>query len=345
MIRVLVNGMGTIGKRVAMAVKKQDDMELVGISDAAFTGPVRTLLSPYGELHGTKLYCSSPKFYDSMKSQGIVEGLLEDLLKSGGVDVVVDASPKGIDAMNKEMYKKYGVKAIFQGGAEASIADVSFNSFTNYDEARGKQFVRVVSCNTTSLARTIGSLNKKYGVEKAFVTLIRRATDPPKVKLGPINAIVPDLRVPSHHGPDLKTVLHDVDAFTMAVKVPETLTHVHVVEATLKKEISRDELLSTFKGTPRINLIKASHGFGSNAELMEMMRDLGRPRYDMPEVAVWEELTHVEGNKVYWMHAVHSESIVIPENIDAIRAMFGMMDSESSIEKTDKALGIMKIDI
>ncbi len=345
MIRVLVNGMGVIGKRVALAVKKQDDMELVGISDAAFTGPIRTLLSPYGELYGTKLYCSAPQFYESMKSQGIVEGLLEELLKSGGVDVVVDASPKGIDAKNKELYKKYGVRAIFQGGASADIADVSFNSYTNYDEARDKQFVRVVSCNTTSLARTIGSLNKKYGVEKAFVTLIRRATDPPKVKNGPINAIVPDLKIPSHHGPDLKTVLHDVNVFTMAVKVPETLTHVHVVEATMKKGISKEDLISTFKETPRINVIKAEHGFGSNAELIEMMRDLGRPRYDMPEVAVWEELTHVEGNKVYWMHAVHSESIVIPENIDAIRAMFNLMDAEKSIEKTDKSLGIMKLDI
>ncbi len=345
MIRVLVNGMGVIGKRVALAVHKQDDMELVGISDAMFTGPIRTLLSPYGELHGTKLYCSAPQFYDSMKKDGMVEGLLEDLLKSGGVDVVVDASPKGIDAKNKEMYKKYGVKAIFQGGASADIADVSFNSFTNFDEAKGKQFVRVVSCNTTGLARTIGALHKKYGVEKAFVTLVRRATDPPKVKIGPINAIVPDLKVPSHHGPDLKTVLHDVDVFTMAVKVPETLTHVHIVEATLKREITKEELIETFKSTPRVNVIKASHGFGSNAEIMEMMRDLGRPRYDMPEVAVWEELTHVEGKKVYWMHAVHSESIVVPESVDAIRSMFNLMPAAESIEKTNKAMGIMKLDI
>ena len=345
MIRVLVNGMGVIGKRVALAVKKQDDMELVGISDAAFTGPIRTLLSERGELYGTKLYCSAPQFYDSMKEQGIVEGLLEDLLKSGGVDVVVDASPKGIDAKNKEMYKKYGVRAIFQGGASADIADVSFNSYTNYDEARGKQFVRVVSCNTTSLARTIGSLHKKYGVERAFVTLIRRATDPPKVKIGPINAIVPDLKVPSHHGPDLKTVLHGIDVFTMAVKVPETLTHVHVVEATLKKEITTEELLETFNEHSRINVFSAGHGFGSNAEIIEAMRDLGRPRYDMPEVAVWKELTHAEGNKVYWMHAVHSESIVIPENIDAIRAMFELASQDESIEKTNKAMGIMKLNL
>jgi len=345
MIKVLVNGMGVIGKRVALAIHKQDDMELVGVSDAMITGPIRTLLSPYGELHGTKLYCSAPQFYDSMKKDGNVSGLLEDLLKSGDVDVVVDASPKGIDVKNKELYKKYNVKAIFQGGASADIADVSFNSFTNYDEAKGKQFVRVVSCNTTGLARTIGSLNKKYGVENAFVTIVRRATDPPKVKIGPINAIVPDMKIPSHHGPDLKTVLHDVDVFTMAVKVPETLTHVHIVEATLKKEISKEELLNTFRETPRINLIKATHGFGSNAELMEMMRDLGRPRYDMPEVAVWEELTSVRGNKVYWMHAIHSESIVVPESVDAIRAMFDLMPSEESIEKTNKAMGIMKFDI
>ena len=39
--------------------------------------------------------------------------------------------------------------------------------------------------------------------------------------------------------------------------------------------------------------------------------------------------------------AIHQESIVIPENIDAIRAMFNLADKWTSIEKTDKALGLI----
>lgn len=41
------------------------------------------------------------------------------------------------------------------------------------------------------------------------------------------------------------------------------------------------------------------------------------------------------------MQAVHQESIVIPENIDCIRAMLQMEeDNFKSIEKTNKAMGI-----
>ena len=36
--------------------------------------------------------------------------------------------------------------------------------------------------------------------------MIRRATDPGDSSKGPINAIKPVLKVPSHHGPDVMTV-------------------------------------------------------------------------------------------------------------------------------------------
>jgi len=60
----------------------------------------------------------------------------------------------------------------------------------------------------------------------------------------------------------------------------------------------------------------------------------------MPEVVVWEETVETEGKRLYWIHQVHQESIVVPENIDAIRSMLGMSKRSESIEKTDKNLGI-----
>jgi glyceraldehyde-3-phosphate dehydrogenase (NAD(P)) len=38
--------------------------------------------------------------------------------------------------------------------------------------------------------------------------------------------------------------------------------------------------------------------------------------------------------------AIHQESDVIPENIDAIRAMTGLANREESMALTDEALGI-----
>jgi glyceraldehyde-3-phosphate dehydrogenase (NAD(P)) len=48
----------------------------------------------------------------------------------------------------------------------------------------------------------------------------------------------------------------------------------------------------------------------------------------------------VEG-ELYYMQAIHQESDVVPENVDAIRAMLEMeSDPSKSIEKTNKAMDI-----
>ncbi len=340
--RVVVNGIGAIGKRVAHAIKLQDDMELVGISDVAPTFVLRTNLEPDGPLYKTRLYASTPEGKKKMEEAGmLVEGTLEELLASGEVDVVIDATPAGIGEKNKPLYEKYGVRAIFEGGEKAHVAEMTFNSLVNYEWAKDKHYVRVPSCNTTSLARTLHALDSRFGVAKAFVALVRRAVDPWNPKKGPVNAIVPDPNVPSHHGPDLQTVMPHIDIMTMAVKVPTTLAHTHIVHVTLKQEVSEEDVIKAFDETPRVILLRMSDGYSSTAEIIERFRDLGRRRYDMYEVAVWEDSVKViNKNEVVWMHAVHSEAIVIPENVDAVRAMFGMMEKWKSIKKTNKSLGI-----
>ena len=60
----------------------------------------------------------------------------------------------------------------------------------------------------------------------------------------------------------------------------------------------------------------------------------------MYEVCVWEDMVNIDKDKLYWSHVVHSEGIVIPENIDAIRAVMGADTKENSIKKTNKSLGI-----
>lgn len=58
--------------------------------------------------------------------------------------------------------------------------------------------------------------------------MVRRGSDPSEVKKGPINSIVPNPpKVPSHHGPDVKTVMEGIDVTTMALLVPTTLMHQH----------------------------------------------------------------------------------------------------------------------
>ena len=49
----------------------------------------------------------------------------------------------------------------------------------------------------------------------------------------------------------------------------------------------------------------------------------------------------VEGDELFYAYMVDNQAIVIPETIDAIRALTGTIsNAEDSITKTDAALGI-----
>lgn len=342
MVNVVVNGVGTIGKRTAEAVKKQEDMTLRAISDVSQTGGLRTVLQENGPLHGTDLYASSEDGKQNLEEKGFhVEGMLEDLIEAGEVDVVVDATPPGVDKANKEnLYEPNGVKAIFQGGADPEIAPVAFNADANYEEAEGEDFVKVVSCNTTSLSRTMSAVHESFGVDEAVANLVRRGGDIPQDGRGPINSTIPVTEVPSHHGPDVQAVMPELDIKTLAVKVPVTYGHVHMVNATLEEEVPEEKVIEAFDEQPRVKLIEAGKGYDSTGKVHEMMRDLERPRSDMQEAGVWKETVTVEEDTVYWIHMVHQEAIVVPDNVDAIRAMFDMEDRETSIQKTNDAMGI-----
>lgn len=335
---IVVNGIGTVGKRIAHAVKKQDDLNLYGVADVAPTANLRSNLE--GPLKGKKLFSSVPGKEKELEKAGFkVEGNLPSLLNSEEVDLVVDATPPGIDEKNKKTYEKKGTKAIFQGGADSSLAPVSFNALANYNEANNKDFVRVVSCNSTSLSRTLWTLDNKIGIEKAVASLVRRGGDPSQDSKGPINSIIPVPHIPSHHGPDIQEVMPEMDITTLAVKVPTTLSHLHMVNVDLSEGISKEGVKKIFKKTPRIRLFKAEEGYDSTAKVIEKFRDQ-RLRYDMPEVGVWEETIKTEDRRLYWIHQVHQESIIVPENIDAIRSMLGLVEKEESIRKTNENLGI-----
>ena len=340
MVNVIVAGVGTIGKRVAEAVKKQDDIYLYGVADVSQTGGLRTVLHEDGPLHGTDLYASNQDGMDNLQDQGFyVAGLLEEQLDE--VDLVVDCTPPGIDAKNKEnLYEPNNVKAVFQGGAPEDIAPVAFNADANYEDAKGEDYVKVVSCNTTSLSRTMSAIDEAFGIDNAVASLVRRGGDIPQDSRGPINSTIPVTEVPSHHGPDVQAVMPDLDIKTLAVKVPVTYGHVHMVNLELEGDATEEEVKEAFRNQPRVDLISAGEGYDSTGKIHEKMRDLNTPRSDMPNAAVWEETIKVEGDTLYWIHMVHQESIVVPDNVDAIRSMFEMEDKETSIAKTDEALGL-----
>ncbi len=337
-LKVAVNGYGTIGKRVADAISMQDDMELIGVSKTRPGFEALVALSK-----GYPLYVPG-KAMGSFEEKGFkVAGTIEDMVSKA--DIVIDTTPAGIGESYKLLYEKHGVKAVFQGGEKPGVAEISFNSLCNYEEALGKKSVRVVSCNTTGLLRLICTLHRAFRVRSVRAVIIRRAADPKEIKKGPVNAIVLNPpRLPSHHGVDVKTVLPWLDIQTAAAIVPTTLMHVHSVILRLGSKPSIRDVLEILEDAPRILLVDSeASGIRSTAELVEHARDLGRPRNDIPELVVWRDSVTVSGDELMLFQAVHQESIVVPENIDAIRALGGLArDPWESISKTDSILGLKR---
>ena len=268
-------------------------------------------------------------------------GTLDDLI--GKVDIIVDTTPGGIGENYKKKYEAAGIKAIFQGGEEHGLAGISFNALANYHEAWGAKFARVVSCNTTGLVRTLFPLDRAFGVDRVTASLIRRGADPADKKGAMLNSIEPSLKLPTHHGPDVQTIMPWIKITTMAVVTPTTLMHVHCIAAELKKKVKESEVIDIWNSAPRVKLVSGKDGIRSTGQIMELAKDLGRPRGDFNEIIVWKDGIKVVENTLYYYQAVHQESDVVPENVDCIRAMMKLEnDPMRSIHKTDKAIGIGK---
>jgi glyceraldehyde-3-phosphate dehydrogenase (NAD(P)) len=335
-IKVGVAGYGVIGQRLADGVALQGDMELVGVADVAPTLSVRALKEkgmPY------KFFTAMPDNTQALEDAGIpISGSLEDLVQQ--VDVMLDATSAGVGLKNKEIYKKYGKKAVFQGGEKNAIADVFFHGYANYEKGLGVDYLKLTSCNTTGLIRAVDCLDRVVGAEKVAITIIRRVADPGDYHRGLTNALQID-KAPSHQAVDLMTIMPHVDATGILVHTPVTHGHIITVVLTPKKDISVEEAIEIFEKHPRIRVVSIDEGFLGNASLFRYARDLGNPRGDMYEIALWKDSVVKSGNDLMFAINIPQESVVIPENIDAIRAAMQMQgDRESGTSETNKYLGI-----
>lgn len=340
-VRVAVNGYGVIGKRVADAVAAQEDMTLAGVSDVIADWRATMIIRK-----GYRLFAASPDATDAMRAAGLeVTGTLDNLLAEA--DVVVDCTPKKVASRNVDVYRARGVKFILQGGEKHETAGHSFVAEASYVSALGRDATRVVSCNTTSIVRTLTALKRAGLLHKARGTLLRRATDPWESHQGGImNTLVPEESIPSHQGPDAQTVDPELDVVTMAVKVPETIAHLHYWTVELTRPADKEEVLAALRASSRIALITMKSGLTALNVVKELMSDCGRPRDNLYEVALWSDMLRVQGSELFYAYMVDNQAIVIPETIDAIRALSGAeQDANASMQRTNAALGIRGADL
>ena len=339
-IAVGVVGYGVIGRRVADAVRRQPDMKLTGVADVAADWRVAQAMS-----HGMALFAATGEAATDMARTGLtVAGSLSELVES--CDVIVDCTPKRRGAANAELYRAHGKRFIVQGGEKHEVAGHSFVADASYADAIGRPATRVVSCNTTSIVRTLGVLKRAGLLRKARGTLLRRATDPWESHLGGImNTLVPEPAIPSHQGPDAQHVDPELDVITIGIKVPETIGHLHAWSVELTRESNKDEIVAAFAASSRILRIDSRTGLEAVNSVKEWMSDSDRAHADLYEVALWTDSLAVCGKELFYTYMVDNQAIVIPENIDAIRALAGTVSADESIRMTNETLGIGRLHI
>jgi glyceraldehyde-3-phosphate dehydrogenase (NAD(P)) len=269
-----------------------------------------------------------------------VAGGLDDLIAAA--DIVVDCTPKGIGAANAELYRRKGKPFIVQGGERHAVTGHSFVAESSYAGALGRSSTRVVSCNTTSIVRTLGALKQAGLLHRARGTLLRRATDPWESDRGGImNTLAPEPGIPSHQGPDAQSVDPGLDVVTMAVKVPETIAHLHYWAVQMTRPAEKAEVVAALLASSRIAPVRMADGMTALNSVKELMADLGRPHDSLYEVALWVDMLRVQGDELFYAYMVDNQAIVVPETIDAIRALAGRItEAADSIAMTDASLGV-----
>jgi glyceraldehyde-3-phosphate dehydrogenase (NAD(P)) len=339
MVKVGVAGYGVIGQRLADGVALQKDMELVGIADLSPTLSIKALHEkgmPYD------LYLVEGADKAKFDAAGIpYKGSFQDLI--GKVDIMLDSSPGGVGAKNKELYARAGVKAIFQGGEKNAVADVFFHGYANYEKGLGASYLKLTSCNTTGLIRSVDCLDRKFGIDRVAITIIRRVADPGDYHRGLTNALQME-KAPSHQALDLMTIMPHIEATGILVHTPVTHGHIITVVAHGKKgKITKEQALGAFRAHNRIRVVTTDEGFLGNASFFRYARDLGNPRGDMYEIGLWEDSVVESGDNIMYAINIPQESVTIPETMDGIRAALQMQkDSASGTAETNKYLGLGK---
>jgi len=326
--RVGLVGLGTIGKRVARAITGQPDMCLMGVC----------LPNPNTNLVG--LEAAVPELFhlgdetDFRRAGFSVRGDLEDLLRH--CDVVVDCGPRGSAANRAAIYNRCGVRVVYQGGENSDIADSSFCASANFQAAQRRKSVRVASCNTTGLVRIISALRTIAEPERLRASLIRCATDTDKAEKGAPNALVAHLGL-SHHSADVREFFPWLDIQTLAIHAPTNHAHLINMFFRFRSAVSTDAVRSALGAARRVVLFRG--GNGSTSELRPSLST--DAHQDLFSAVVWDASLRAQGKELSLSVAVHMEAIVIPDTIDAIRALAGAeSDAATSMNLTDQALDI-----
>ncbi|MDP9252956.1 MAG: type I glyceraldehyde-3-phosphate dehydrogenase [Chloroflexota bacterium] len=261
-VRIGINGFGRIGRLFLKAVlERHPDLEIVAVNDLADPKMNAHLFkhdSNYGNYKGEVSATA-----DAIVIDGRTVKVLQDRdpaklpWKALGVDIVVESTGFFTDATKAKAHIDAGAKYVIIS-APAKNEDKTIVLGVNEEEFDPEKhhIISNASCTTNGLAPVAKVLNDEFGIEKGFLTTIHSYTNSQKV-----------LDVTSDDPRDARSaaeniVPHDTGAaravalvipelkgkFTgMAFRVPTPTVSVVDFVATLKRDVTKDEVNAAFK--------------------------------------------------------------------------------------------------
>jgi glyceraldehyde 3-phosphate dehydrogenase len=260
--RIGINGFGRIGRLFLKAVlERQPELDIVAVNDLADPKMNAHLFkhdSNYGNYKGDVSATA-----DAIVIDGRSVKVLQDRdpaklpWKALGVDIVIESTGFFTDATKAKAHLDAGARYVIIS-APAKNEDKTIVLGVNEEEFDPEQhhIVSNASCTTNGLAPVAKVLNDQFGIEKGFLTTIHSYTNSQKV-----------LDVTSDDPRDARSaaeniVPHDTGAakavtlvipelkgkFTgMAFRVPTPTVSVVDFVATLKRDVTKDEVNAAFK--------------------------------------------------------------------------------------------------
>jgi hypothetical protein len=154
------------------------------------------------------------------------------------------------------------------GRRVVEVADVFFHGTVNYEQGLGVDYLKLTSCNTTGLIRSVDAIHRAVGVTKTFITIVRRVADPGDTHRGLTNVLQVE-PVPNHQAVDLMHIMPEIDATGMLIHTPVTHGHIITLSVTPKEKMSVDAAIEAFRAYPRIMVVRIDEGFNSNSSLFQ----------------------------------------------------------------------------
>ena len=261
-VRIGINGFGRIGRLYLKAVlERHPDLDIVAVNDLADPKMNAHLFkhdSNYGNYKGEVSATSDAIVIDGRNVKVLQDRDPAKLpWKALGVDIVIESTGFFTDATKAKAHLDAGAKYVIIS-APAKNEDKTIVLGVNEEEFDPEKhhIISNASCTTNGLAPVAKVLNDEFGIEKGFLTTIHSYTNSQKV-----------LDVTSDDPRDARSaaeniVPHDTGAakavalvipelkgkFTgMAFRVPTPTVSVVDFVATLKRDVTKDEVNAAFK--------------------------------------------------------------------------------------------------